>query len=236
MYRKILVMALFALLAWSVLGEPTGTSIALVGNSTKQLDPAQNRTDLKGSITTIVMSAVQQNYKWKAYVGNISATFTLDDADDYTIYQWTLDSITGEVYATRSDTAPTWSGIGCGDAADKAAEDTALSHDSTRGDSINRTFSTATHKAFNVGPVEIDASTCYATTTYMNDTAVVLAEDAAWQEVLLHDGTNMIYTSFVEENTYGYRNGTTNDFQMILPDDAVSTNATIPYFFYVELE
>ncbi|MBD3203542.1 hypothetical protein GF327_04560, partial [Candidatus Woesearchaeota archaeon] len=70
----------------SVFGaDPTGVStVTYKSNSTKNATDADNRSDEKGTITTVVLDSIQQDYKWKAYVGNVTSTFTLDDEADYT--------------------------------------------------------------------------------------------------------------------------------------------------------
>jgi hypothetical protein len=65
-----------------------------------------------------------------------------------------------------------------------------------------------------------------------------LNSTAPFQELLLWDSTNggkMIYTAFVENDKTGYRPGTTYDFQAIVPEDGVTSNPTLRYFFYLEL-
>jgi hypothetical protein len=216
---------------------PNGASINFIGNSTKNASTAGFRNESKGTISTVILSTFQQDYKWKAYVGNVTSTFTLDDSADQTIYQWNMDSFTGRIFATRTSTAPTWSAINCSNASQKANEDTALNHNSTKTDSINRTFTARTHKAFSVAGKSIPASDCFAIATWINDTTNTLSTTASFQELLLNDGANMVYTTFVENDVLGYRNDSiTYDFQMILPEDATITNPNIAYYFYLDLE
>src|SRR5690606_17372311 len=85
--------------------EPAGTLITF--NQTvfgQAIDPA-NRTDDGGSITTLVVDALQQTTRWKAYIGNITGTLTLDDSTGNTIFQWALDEtdVTGEIYSSTSN-------------------------------------------------------------------------------------------------------------------------------------
>ncbi|MBU0756686.1 MAG: hypothetical protein KKF44_01355 [Nanoarchaeota archaeon] len=236
-FALFIVIIAFLVNTASGVTEPTGASLTYKSNSTKNATVAGNRSDAKGTITTVILNSIQQNYKWKAYVGNISSTFTLDDESDYTIYQWSIDEFTGEILATRATTAPTWGSVNCSSIANKQSEDTALGHTSTNADSINSTFATQTHKEFDLAGNTILESSCFATATWINDSVNTLTTTASFQEVLLHDGTNLIYTTFVENDKIGYRNDsvTTYDFQMILAENASSTAPDIQYYFYVEL-
>ncbi|MFH0875172.1 MAG: hypothetical protein V1859_04480 [archaeon] len=242
--RKIsaLLLLLITAIAFAVIfpsfssADPTGAGITYKTNSTKNATAATYRNDSKGTITTIVLDAIQQDNKWKAYVGNISSTFTLDDSADYTIYQWTVDSFTGRVFATRSATTPTWGNVNCSTQTQKETEDTTLSHNSTKSDSINRTFTSRVHKQFYVGGTLIENSSCFSIATWVSDTTNTLTETTTFQEVLLHDGTRMIWTTFVEADRQGYRNDSTYDFQMIVAENGIIANPNSAYYFYVELE
>jgi hypothetical protein len=217
-----------------VQGAPTGASLTNISTSQKSAVSPQSGNHSKGSIHTIGLTAEQQDMKWKAYVGNISSTFVLDDANDYSIYQWTVNSFSGQVYLSRG--AIDWSAVSCATIANKQAEDTAVGHTSTSEDSVNSTFVTQGHKGFSVGTIPINANQCFATATWANDTMQTASATTPFTELLLWDSTNtrMVYTTFVENNAAGYR---TNpyDFQAIVPDDAVPANAAMTYYFYLEL-
>jgi hypothetical protein len=218
-----------------VLAQQTGATITNMSTTTKPSNSPDWNNGTKGYIHTVNLNAQQQDNKWKAYVGNVSSTFVLDDANDYSIYQWTLDSFSGQIYVTR-DSGVTWGSVVCATEANKLAEDTSLNHNSQSADSVNRTFNRQTHKSFTVGtnpPIAIN--TCYSTVTWQNDADHQLNTTAPFQEVLLWDGGNMIYTAFVENDKAGYRPGSTYDFQAIVPDDGISSNPNVRYYFYLEL-
>ncbi|MEA2037225.1 MAG: hypothetical protein U9O94_06955, partial [Nanoarchaeota archaeon] len=74
-----------------------GTIINSTGNDTVYANKAG------GFIYTVNLDGEAQNSRWKAYVGNITSTFVLDDSDGYTIFDWSLTTaISGEVYASRA--------------------------------------------------------------------------------------------------------------------------------------
>jgi hypothetical protein len=213
------------------------TGAQILSNTTSAKSPVQpmNLTNDKGTITTVRLQAEQQNLKWKAYVGNVSSTFVLDDSNDYSIYQWNLDSFSGQIYITR-DNSVTWGSVGCASAANKITEDTSIGHNSQSADSVNRTFNNQTHKNLTVGSTPIWNNTCFSTVTWQNDLNHQLNSSAPWQEILLWDGSDMIYTSFVENDRIGYRgDGTTYDFQAIVPENGTASAPNFRYFFYLEL-
>ncbi|MBN2422268.1 hypothetical protein JXB41_03505 [Candidatus Woesearchaeota archaeon] len=235
--QLIMVVLALSILLNSVFADPTGATVTFISNSTKNASSAESRTDEKGTITTVVLDAMQQDYKWKAYVGNVTSTFTLDDEADYTIYQWNIDHFSGEVFATRASSTPAWSSINCSTIAQKQNEDYALNHSSSSMDSINQTFVTQTHKSFVVADRTMSESSCYAIATWINDSSNTLTTTASFQEVILSDGTNIVYATFVENDKFGYMNdSTTYDFQMIVAENATITAPDITYYFYVELE
>jgi hypothetical protein len=214
---------------------PTGASITNISHTTKTPAAPSNRVDSKGTINTVNLNSVQQNLKWKAYVGNVSSTFVLDDSNDYTIYQWTLSNFNGEVYVSRSNSV-SWASIGVATIGNKQSEDTALTHVSSNPDSINQTFVNRIHKAFSVGTIPIAVNSTYAIVPNVNDTVQVQRQNSLFQEVLLHDGTNLVYASLVENDKSGYRTGNKYDFELLVAENATASSGSVTYYFFIELE
>jgi hypothetical protein len=213
-----------------VSGEPGGVNI--VSNFTEQPNatPATSLTTAGGTFTTLVLNGSFQNPRWKAYVGNISGVLTLDNTGGYTIFNWNLSTITGEIYVTRNSTI-NWPSINCTTQAKIAAEQQFLSMNDSSVDSINKTFNYTIHKSFYVSTTNIPQSTCRSLATYVNDARQTMNINAVFQEVLLADtNTNIIYTTLIEDNTIGFDSGR-YDFQMIVPEDETKTTPTTYYFF-----
>jgi len=211
-----------------------------VSNLTIQGNTTTARTDvaataistLGGTFTTLTLNVTAQTRQWKAYVGNVSGLITLDDATNTTIYDWSLSTISGEVYAARTNSID-WSDIQCANVTNVDDEQTALNIPTNASDSINRTFNTTTHKAFYVATTSITNSDCPATATYVNDAAQAVSEDALFQEIILQSGDDFVYTTLLEPGTAGFDLLPYN-FQMIVAEDATTSDPT-PYYFYVEL-
>ena len=236
----IMLTLMFTVIVLSVyvVGDPTGAALTNLSTSQKAATTPDFGNHSKGAILTIRLGATQQDTKWKAYVGNVTSAFVLDDADDYSIYQWTINSFTGQVYITRNSSV-TWSNVGCAVAANKETEDTTNSHTSTAEDSLNSTFVLQAHKQFYVGATDITANNCFSIATNINDTAQTPSGTQPFTEVLLWDSDGkMIYTTFVESDVSGYRNVTgqdTYDFQAIVPESGSAGDPAFTYYFYLEL-
>ncbi len=216
--------------------QPEGPTITynLTVNATPR--PATQITTAGGTFTFLNLNSTTQNFRWKAYVGNITGNLVLQDANGYNIYDWKLVTIQGEVYVSRNNTI-NWSDIRCADNESIAQEQTQLNITTARIDSINSTFNQSVHKEFYVGLIKIPDSNCPAIATYVNGSRQATAANASFQEILLRDTQpRLVYVSPIEQDAYSYATGNRFDFQMILPDygsEAISSN--VPYYFYVEL-
>lgn len=231
---SLLILASLVLMAGYALSQPTGADIRFNQSETKNASPAEYLNTSGGSFTTIILYGESQNLKWKAYAGNVTGALVLDDADDYSIYQWEQTTLTGQVYASRNNSVE-WSSIGCANVTHVANEEDYMNHTTSAFDSINNTFKYNTHKSFSVGTEPILNSTCKATYTWVNDAAQSPSENAKFQEVLLYDGSSLVYTTFINDDTVGF-NAKTYDFQMIVAERGVGGYAATPYYFYVELQ
>jgi hypothetical protein len=231
----LIAVLVFIGIANFVIAVPSGPTITFISNETKEPAGALTINTSGGSITKVVLNATTQNPRWKAYVGNVTGTLTLDDANDNTIFQWSLTTITGEVYATRFSGTINWSGVNCSNSTHLANEDKALNH-TNRDDNITATFNEKVHRGFFVGTREILQNTCFSVHTYINSSS----QQANFEEIALYDGTNesngnIIYTSPLEQEMYGFDNNT-YDFQMIVPEVGLATwTSSTAYYFYVEL-
>jgi len=217
-----------------VLALPSAPGINYISNSSAVSGLHNRSEDAKGTITTVVLSANQQDYKWKAYIGNITGKVALDDANGKSIYDWNLGTSSGgEVYVSRYSNI-NWGSIGCANPASIAAEHTALGISGSAADSINATFNFTTHKPMTVGTNPV-LNGCPSTATYINDVQQSMSSSALFQEVLLRDTSSgeMIYSTFIESAQTGYDNSP-HDFQLLV---AENESATVPnnYYFWVEL-
>src|SRR3989338_5021562 len=71
---SIIISSLFFV---SVFADPSGPTITIVANLTRNTSAGTARTDAKGFIYTTRFAVTQQSTKWKAYVGNITGSISL---------------------------------------------------------------------------------------------------------------------------------------------------------------
>jgi len=236
--RNIFILLLVIMLGLTILSGaaaiPVGPSIIYNSTSNATPRPAAAITTAGGTFTTLILNTTGQTYRWKAYVGNVSGKLTLADATNKSIFDWSVTSVTGEVYATRSNAAIDWTTINCSDSTLINNEDLFMNMSLISPDTINKTFNNTIHKSFYVGTTIIQNSTCRAIATYVNGVPQASTENAVFQEILLKDGlSNLIYTTLVNASTIGYNNQR-YDFQMILAENEYNPTPTT-YYLYVEL-
>jgi len=236
MKEKVIIISVIFLslifLTTLAIAIPTGPSaITHVSNTTGVATGGQMVNISGGYVSKFNITATSQNPHWKAFIGQIDGRFTLDDSTGSTIYDWTMSTVTGEVYATRASATIEWTTIGCANAAQITAEDVAL--DLTAEDNITSTFTpTSNDETFLVAGTTISANTCSATNTYVNNVT-----DTEFEEVILYDSTNsdIVFATVLESDEVGY-DGATYDFQMIVPENGNSTwTSSTAYYIYVEL-
>lgn len=231
--RMLLLMLLLSgALSVAVSAAPEGVQIVSNTTETAPVTPAASITTAGGTFTTLLLNATTQTMRWKAYVGNVTGTFKLQDASNATIYDWGITTISGEVYASRNNSID-WSQIRCSNTTTLQTEETQLNMTSTKEDSINRTFNITTHRSFYVGTRLIANSTCRSIATYVNSTRQAASENATFQEVLLDDTQRMVYATLLENKRQGY-NSQSFDFQMIVAESDINAVPST-YYFWVEL-
>jgi len=228
----VLVAIMFSASVLFVESAPQGVIVLYNNTENGSSTPAAAHTAAGGSFTTLVLNVTSQTSKWKAYVGNVSGKLTLDNSNNMTIYDWTLTTVQGEVYVSRNDSV-NFTSLACANSTHISSEETALSINSTSDDSINRTFSQKAHKSFVIGGTGVVAnSTCYSISTYIGDVSQAASESSVFQEVIMSDGSSVVYVSILEDAKVGFDNSF-YDFQMIVPDNPTEVSNT--YYFYAEL-
>jgi len=238
-----LVLVFLSFSVYLATAAPSGAEILSNTTSTAGITSPANRTDDGGTVTTIVFETLQQVGTWKGYVGNVTGTLSLDDADSFTLYDWSLAgvSVQGEVYSTRNQSV-NWPSVTCASSTNIAAEEAFHNMSGSDADSISSTFNFTFHDSIAIGTSggvnTIPSNSCSSTATYVNDSAQTMTNlsETRFQEVILNDSTgSVIFTTVLEDNFDGYRDdGTTYDFQMIVPESDVKSQATT-YFFFLEI-
>jgi hypothetical protein len=235
-------------------------SMTYMENSTNAYPVGDDFNLTKGYIHTINIDEKQPSFKWSGVVGNVTGSFALIDSDGYSLYDWTITTVTGEVYATRHSALPEWESMTCASANNLSKEVRYLNHTMQWGatadeDSMNRTFTSngADFDSFYVGQdVQVtDGASCFGTNLNFNDSHTASYVGKNWTELVLTDGNSeddgagesptwryipkLTYVSKLQNRTQGYKNGSFYDFQMILPQNGLQGASNIAYYFYIEL-
>jgi hypothetical protein len=215
-----------------VLAAPSGPrNVTLITNETESPSPAYELNISGGYIATINITAVVQNVRWKAFVGNLTGKFTLDDSSGSTIYDWTIATPTGRVYATRNSSTISWTGVNCSTNATLELENYRMNH-TNPNDNLTITFRSRTHPSFFVGTTPIAANSCPTLNTYVNNAS---QSSYFYEEALVDSGNATIFTTNLEAARTGFDGGK-YDFQMIVPENgAPGFTGTTPYYLYAEL-
>lgn len=246
---------------WLLLGMMliSSASIALAagtpeGPTTLDIDSTSRRTAvssptlnaLAGNVTQLTVAGTTVTQTWQGYYGNVTGTITLDDANNNTMYDWTLASPEGEIYASQAQITWTSGNVKCYDfnmtdagysAFVTLSElETSLGLASDDIDGVDETFTEGSgYDSFYAGEYQINA-VCPTTQTYNGSET---KDSESFQEVLLYDNTSneIVYTAIIEETEPTGFNDQPWDFQMLVGEDGHNGNtATTQYYFYVELE
>ena len=241
---KLLVMAAVTLIvgAMGVFGAPTGPTSYSVGNSERGAIEGQGPVNINaqaGNITELVFNATAITKNWQGYFGNISGKITLDDARNWTLYDWNYANAQGYIFASRINSV-TWTNIQCmkfsGNGSlypNVTTEETIMGANAVDVDGVDETFGLAAHSTLTIGTISISANTCNSTYLYVNDTS----QTNDFVEVLLTDNSSnnsVVYTTILEQDVHGFNNRTT-DFELLVSENGHQNTATTPYYFWVEL-
>jgi len=257
----VVLTAIFGFTLYNVMGAvPLGPD-SITDNGDETLDsgnyPAENITAYAGNISNIDFDVISQTKHWQGYYGDITGVITLDDADNYTLYDWPNAEPKGEMYATPISTTPAWATVICfnftggsdgGGLGNVTYWETYYNMTYNDVDGIDETFNMTQHPTFDIGDVNtITTDTCPSTYLHMSD----LFQEDKWSQILLEDEDgDIIFTTIIENddeanNTdiQGYKDiAFTPDFQLIVAEDGTSRNGgtintdTTPYYFYLDLE
>lgn len=233
----VIVVALVAAFTGIVSATPTeAISLDEGANETKSVTVGANTTAIGGYVTEIDISISQQTRKWQGYYGNVSGGIVLMDGSGNSMYNWTIDDPTGEIYATPLDTIPTWTDY------NHTANTTNVSVAFDLGTSVTGvadnatdTFNT-THSGFYLAGMDIPtsigpcANTMGGGATPNWETVVLTDSDAGT------DTTDFLFIGIIQEDGISFKgDGDSCDYQMIVPENPNDDGAATTYYFYVEV-
>jgi hypothetical protein len=237
---------------------PFGANFTHIKTEQAPEDAAAAHEALAGNVTEMNVVGYTRTQTWQGYFGNISGTIQLTDVADNVMYNWSLASPQGEIYASNHSSI-LWTNVQCFNYTANGSLD--LGDVSQRGstslyglnlsgleaaygmnwddvDGVNETFNqwgAGTHDLFYTNNLLFSEGECRNARIY---SSAQLGEDNKFEEVLLYDPNNaaVIFTSIIDEDVNGFDNRT-HDFEMLVLDNGHGTDiVTTRYYFYVELE
>jgi hypothetical protein len=226
---------------------PFGANYSGEVTTTAPADSPQSHTALAGNVTYLTLTGFTTTQAWQGYYGNVSGTVQLADGANKVLYNWSLASPSGEVYASENGTgAIAWVNVTCYNftgnystgGARLAKLETRFNISTDDVDGVNETFSDGnSHDGFYTANRQFTTGQCPA--AYMfNGTGISAIGN--YEEVLLTDASDdvqVIFTALLEENNKVGFDGKYYDFEMIVLENGHGTDTNSrDYYFYVELE
>ena len=234
--KRLLLIAAMVIITMMVIGtafaDPAGTGTLTPSASSRATEDSAGQLNAQGgNVTNVDITASLVTGKWAGFYGNITGSITLENSGGAAFYNWTDASPTGEVFATRNSAVPTWASIGCADATDIATEAAELAL-TVGADNLTNTFceTCGNHSAFSVSSTDFTADQC---TYRSNAFGSAGAQVVNWDQIMLDEGNNVLYTTIIDQDTAGF-DGNNYDFQLLVAENS-STSVLTNYYFYVEI-
>jgi hypothetical protein len=255
-FLVILVVVIILNISLVIAVEPFGASVSPLTSERAPEDSAQGINAIAGNVTELNIFGYSVTQSWQGYFGNVTGVITLNDNGDNVMYNWSLASPQGEIYASTNNSI-VWNYVQC---LNYTATGTYASDTDNNGstsqygtnitilenmfniapddvDGVNETFNLlgTGHNRFFTNNLEFSEGECQNTRIF---TDAKQGEDGKFEEALLYEPTtrSVIFTSLLNEDVFGFDKNT-HDFEMLVLEDGHGTDtSTSTYYFYVELE
>ena len=232
----------------------TGVNATEINSSSQIPPPPGSLEGIAGNVTEITTpEGWGKTQAWQGYFGNVSGTIMLADGADNVMYNWTLASPEGEIFASTNNSI-NWVHIQCfnftatgtyheesGTGGTTNLYGTNLTQLERQynikpddGDGVDETFyliGPDTHNTFYVNANEFSEGECW--NTRINDWTG-FGQNDIFEEVLMYEPTtqSIIFAALLNEDVLGFDNRT-HDFEMIVLEDGHKTDtSTTTYYFY----
>lgn len=235
---------------------PDGANVTSFSNQTSPTHAAGSQDAIAGNVSNISITSLSVTRSWQGYFGNITGTVVLSDASNNQMYNWTVGSPVGQIYASTANNL-NWYNVQCfnnsatgainpanefgGTWNQKGMNLTQLQNtygiNATDADSVNNTFyltGANSHTTFFVANWSFPDTLCNSTRIYDNTGQGVATH---FQEVLQYEpSTNaVVFTSILNNDQPGF-DSKPHDFEMLVLVNGHGTNtSTIPYYFYAQI-
>ncbi len=205
---------------------------------------ANVQTDaMAGNITWLTMTGISQTRTWQGFWGNVSGWITLDDANNYTFYNWSAAEPRGYVYATLvSHGDPTWTEVQCFNEANNATNfHTFYNITQDAYDNVTETYNRTDHPPWYIA--NNTRNNCPTTYIWRDDNY----QQSDFVNALFWDNTGgndgWVFGTMLENKDLSNKtdiscyNGALCDFQLLVAEDGQGTeaNTVTPYFIWVDI-
>jgi len=96
----------------SALPEGPSSAVTVDASSFKTAEGGRNVSAIAGNVTQLSVQGSVGTTSWAGFYGNITGEVTLETSVGFRMYKWDLPQPKGEIYATESNTVPTWGSTG----------------------------------------------------------------------------------------------------------------------------
>jgi len=247
------IVFLFLLLPFSST-TPSGASIVVESSERLESNQASNHSAIAGNITELtIYSGDSASQAWQGYYGNVSGGLSLGDSSNNIMYNWSVATPNGEVYASTNSSI-NWANLQCfnfsasGTYTDESGNGGTSNQNGTNGtileaeyglsptdiDGINETFAANNHDLFYSSSLEFSENECRSLQLFNNQSQ---PEDGSFEETIMYEpvSRSVIFTSILENSKAGF-NDKEVDFQMLVPEDGHGADtSTTSYYFFIEI-
>jgi hypothetical protein len=203
---------------------------------------------IAGNITSLTIEGISETRAWQGYWGNVTGYITLDDANNFTFYNWSAAEPRGYIYATLANRvgALSWLDVVCFDhPTDGNTFDTFYGIAADDYDNVTNTYTTTLNALPTPQTVYIvnnSFTTCPATTIWQSDNS----QTDNFVNYLMRDTTGgndaWVFGTIIENKNISDRtdlpcyNGEQCDFQLLVAENGHGTDLSVtPYYFWVDL-
>jgi len=236
---------------------PSGAAVTKGASSTAAAESAGSDNANAGNVTELTITGHTTTQSWQGYFGNVTGVVQLADGSNKVLYNWSVASPRGEVYASTNQTIY-WVNVQCfnftaagthsneaGNGGQTSLYGTNMTQlqstfniDANDADAVNATFNligAGTHNQFYTGSAQFNEGQCQNTRVYDSTGKGVSGK---FEEALLYEpvSSSVVFTSLLNQDASGFDNKT-HDFEMLVLEDGHNADvSTTPYYFFVELQ
>ncbi|VVB56831.1 Uncharacterised protein [uncultured archaeon] len=234
MPRILYVLAAVLAVGGLLVAAPVGAEVNAGTPVTLGSGPVGSVEAWGGNVTFVNLQINSTTLHWQAFYGNITAGLRLasnQSGTTYTVKSWTVDSLRGVVFVSRSSNI-NFANLSSVDPAINSL-DTAFPFLSGANDRANNTGSDNANPAMTVGPYSITAGSRPIIQTNNGQ------NQASWTQVVLNYGDvtsaeDYVFAVPINASGNAYDNSSAN-YQVMVPANA-TVGSSVTYYFYGEIQ